>query len=56
MEIWGLCESCDRWFYCDGWFDKSRPEPTCPVCARPVVAIENRAHARMVQVGESATR
>lgn len=43
MEIWGLCGTCDRWFYCEGWFDKDAPAPTCPVCASEPSAIENRA-------------
>lgn len=42
-QIWGLCPSCQRWFYCEGWFDKTAAEPTCPVCAWEPVAIEHRA-------------
>ena len=45
MDIWGLCPSCSVWFPCEGWFDKTAPEPTCPTCAEPPSAIENRALA-----------
>jgi hypothetical protein len=43
MDIWGLCPTCDAWFPCEGWFDRTRPEPTCPACSESPVAIENRA-------------
>lgn len=43
MEIWGLCGSCDRWFYCPDWFNREAPAPTCPVCCVEPMAIENRA-------------
>lgn len=43
MEIWALCRDCDRWFYCEHWFDKSAPSPTCPVCSAEPSAIVNRA-------------
>jgi len=42
-DIWGFCPRCDRWFACDGWHDRSRPEPACPTCAAAPTAIENRA-------------
>lgn len=43
MDIWGLCPSCETWFACRGWFDRTAPEPTCPTCEAAPVAIENRA-------------
>jgi len=42
-EIWALCDECERWFYCAGWFDKTSPAPTCPVCGGEPTAIVNRA-------------
>jgi hypothetical protein len=42
-EIWGYCPDCRRWFYCDGWFRRDLPAPTCPVCGMEPTAIENRA-------------
>lgn len=42
-EIWGLCPSCERWFYCERWFDRTASAPTCPACSSDPVAIENRA-------------
>lgn len=42
-DIWGYCATCARWFYCAGWFDKTRPQPVCPVCSAEPVAIENRS-------------
>lgn len=42
METWGYCQPCTRWFYCPQWFEKSAPEPTCPVCGAAPTAIENR--------------
>lgn len=44
-EIWGYCGPCDRWFYCEDWFDRARPCPVCPACAAEPVAIENRFSA-----------
>jgi hypothetical protein len=41
-EIWGRCPICERWFYCEGWFDRDVPEPTCPVCGAAPTKIENR--------------
>ncbi len=41
-DIWGFCPRCDRWFACDSWHDRSRPEPACPTCSGPATAIENR--------------
>jgi hypothetical protein len=52
MEIWGLCGPCERWFYCEGWFDKSLPAPTCPVCGEEPSAIENRAARRDVVIDD----
>ncbi len=43
VKIWGLCGACDRWFYCAGWFDRSKPAPVCPACGAEPRAIENRA-------------
>jgi hypothetical protein len=37
MEIWGMCRSCDRWFYCPMGKDRA-----CPVCAAEPEVIENR--------------
>lgn len=42
MEIWGLCGQCERWFFCEGWFDRDVPAPTCPHCGGEPSAIENR--------------
>lgn len=44
-EIWGLCATCNRWFFCEGWFDKTVPQPRCPVCFTEPTAIENRGAA-----------
>lgn len=41
-DIWGLCDICDRWFFCPDWFDKQAPQPCCPVCSAEPSAIENR--------------
>lgn len=41
-DIWGYCGECDRWFYCAGWFDRSVPQPVCPVCHSEPDMIENR--------------
>jgi hypothetical protein len=27
-EIWGRCPICERWFYCEGWFDRDVPDIT----------------------------
>jgi hypothetical protein len=43
MDIWGRCPRCAAWFPCEGWFDRTVPEPTCPDCGVAPVAIENRA-------------
>jgi hypothetical protein len=48
VEIWGWCSDCARWFYCDGWFDRTRDEPTCPVCAGQATKIVNRAAGTVV--------
>jgi hypothetical protein len=48
-EIWGLCGNCDRWFYCAGWFDRSKPSPVCPVCGAEPQAIENRASVSAIR-------
>jgi hypothetical protein len=50
MEIWGLCRQCERWFYCDGWFDRAAPTPTCPVCGSEPTAIENRSARRDIVI------
>ncbi|HWB71433.1 MAG TPA: hypothetical protein VG452_04380 [Egibacteraceae bacterium] len=47
-EIWGLCRACNRWFYCERWFDKTAPAPTCPGCGSDPSAIENRAAHQVV--------
>lgn len=44
-EIWGFCPDCERWFYCERWFDKTGPAPVCPVCSSNPVAIEDRSRA-----------
>lgn len=41
-DIWGFCDICDRWFFCQDWFDKQAPQPCCPVCSAEPSAIENR--------------
>lgn len=46
MEIWALCETCRRWFHCPTWFDRSQPQPRCPLCNAEPTAIENRAADR----------
>lgn len=48
-DIWGRCPDCDRWFFCEAWFDRAAPAPTCPACGREPDAIENRA-ARVVRI------
>jgi hypothetical protein len=40
MEIWGYCESCDRWFYCPTDSDTA---PACPVCTQEPLRTEQRA-------------
>lgn len=42
METWGYCRPCARWFYCPKWFDKTAPQPLCPVCDSEPTAIESR--------------
>lgn len=42
-DIWGHCESCERWFACPTWFDKQSAQPLCPVCLSEPAAIVNRA-------------
>jgi len=39
MDLWGLCPSCERWFYCD----VKGQHWDCPVCNREPVRLENRA-------------
>lgn len=41
-EIWGWCAVCTRWYFCEGWFDRTAPHPRCPVCLTEPTAIENR--------------
>jgi hypothetical protein len=48
MDIWGLCPSCDRWFRCEGWFDRTAPHPACRHCDAEPVAIENRLARALV--------
>lgn len=43
MEVWAFCGACDRWFYCERWFDDTAPAPTCPVCAGEPSAMVNQA-------------
>jgi Zn finger protein HypA/HybF involved in hydrogenase expression len=41
MEIWGRCETCERWFYCEA-ARSCEQDWSCPVCRSEPVAIENR--------------
>lgn len=50
MEIWGHCSGCDRWFPCEGWFDREAPAPCCPMCGAEPHAIENRAVQAVVSI------
>lgn len=43
VDIWGLCPTCEQWFRCERWFDRTAPQPTCGRCGAEPVAIENRA-------------
>lgn len=43
VEVWALCGECDRWFYCEDWFDEAAPAPTCPLCAAEPSAMVNQA-------------
>lgn len=52
-EIWARCAPCERWFFCQAWFDKTAPAPVCPVCGTDPVAIENRACRQPSQQGPS---
>jgi hypothetical protein len=38
VEQWGLCVSCDRWFYCGTSAEQPR-ECRCPACDQVAVAI-----------------
>ncbi|HWH33588.1 MAG TPA: hypothetical protein VNU01_13035 [Egibacteraceae bacterium] len=38
VEQWGLCVSCDRWFYCGTSVEQSR-DCRCPACDQAPVAI-----------------
>lgn len=51
-DIWGLCPNCDRWFRCEGWFDRRAPQPVCDRCGLEPVAIENRSLALGDVAGE----
>ncbi len=33
--ILGLCPTCDAWFPCDEWFDRTVPVPCCATCRLP---------------------
>lgn len=55
VEMWGRCSTCDRWFYCEGWFDKDVPAPTCPVCGAEPSAIENRAARGDIVIDEDTS-
>lgn len=38
VEHWGLCVSCDRWFYCGTTLEQTR-DCRCPACDQAPVAI-----------------
>jgi hypothetical protein len=42
-EIWGYCDQCERWFYCEGWRDSVEPHPTCPVCGIEASRLDDHA-------------
>lgn len=51
MDLWGLCASCERWFYCedaDPAAQDAPPEWACPVCGREPESVENRAAAARI--------
>lgn len=43
VDIWALCDECDRWFYCPVGSDDGSA-PICPVCGTAATAIVNRAN------------
>lgn len=44
VEQWGLCVSCDRWFWC-GTNAEHASQCRCPVCDRAPVAIRETLDA-----------
>jgi len=42
-ETWGLCDACDRWFFCDSWrwTDQLDSPITCPICGSQPAHIES---------------
>jgi hypothetical protein len=52
-EIWAFCAECERWFYCERWFDHNAGRPSCPVCTAEPAEVKDRANGP-AEVGEFA--
>lgn len=43
-DIWALCSTCDRWFYCERWHEVH--DSACPVCGAPASTLRDRVTGR----------